>query len=102
MSLYDALKQISVNANEEGNPVAIMYGTVTSAKPLKVNVDQRFQLDSDFLIRGRNVTDYETDITIDGVTKLATIHNGLKSGDKIVLLRAQGGQQFLIIDKVGD
>jgi len=33
-------------------------------------------------------------------TKTFKIHNALKTGDKVVMLRVQGGQQFLVLDKV--
>lgn len=34
-------------------------------------------------------------------TKNITIHNALKQGDKVVLIRAQGGQKYVVLDKVG-
>lgn len=34
-------------------------------------------------------------------TKTITIHNALKQGDKVVLIRAQGGQKYVVLDKVG-
>lgn len=32
--------------------------------------------------------------------KTMTIHNGLKVGDKVALLRKQGGQSYLILDRI--
>jgi len=34
-------------------------------------------------------------------TKAFTVHNKLKAGDNVVLLRVQGGQKFVILDVVG-
>lgn len=34
-------------------------------------------------------------------TKTITIHNALKQNDKVVLIRAQGGQKYVVLDKVG-
>jgi len=34
-------------------------------------------------------------------TKTFRVHNSLKVGDRVILLREQGGQRFIIIDKVG-
>lgn len=31
-----------------------------------------------------------------------TVYNGLKAGEKVVIVRIQGGQRFLIIDRIGD
>jgi len=33
-------------------------------------------------------------------TKQITIHNGLKVGEKVILLRNQGGQKYIVLDKV--
>lgn len=35
-----------------------------------------------------------------GASKTITIHNALKVGDKVVLIRKQGGQAFYILDKI--
>lgn len=37
---------------------------------------------------------------IDGNKKM-TIHNALQTGDEVLLLRVQGGQKYIVIDKVG-
>lgn len=34
-------------------------------------------------------------------TKSMTIHNALKKGDEVVLVRMQGGQQYIVIDRIG-
>jgi hypothetical protein len=45
------------------------------------------------------VSDYRTDITINGVRQTVTIHNGLNLGDKVVLLRVMNGQNFIVLSK---
>lgn len=37
---------------------------------------------------------------VSGKSKTITIHNALKVGDKVVLIRKQGGQAFYILDKI--
>lgn len=32
--------------------------------------------------------------------KTITIHNGLKQNDKVILLQQQGGQKFIVLDKI--
>ena len=32
--------------------------------------------------------------------KQVTVHNGLKAGEKVILLRMQGGQKFLVLDRI--
>ncbi|MFY0520928.1 DUF2577 domain-containing protein [Lysinibacillus sp. UGB7] len=99
----------------------IVYGTVISVEPLEVFVDQKLTLKKEQLKLTRAVMDYEVDMTMDHVTedrsggageasfeshnheykgqKKFLIHNGLIDGDKVTMIRAHGGQQYLIIDK---
>lgn len=99
----------------------IVYGTVISVEPLEVKVDQKLTLKKEQLKLTRAVRDYEVDMTVDHLTenrsggglneafsshnheykgrKKFLIHNGLVEGDKVTMIRAHGGQQYLIIDK---
>lgn len=130
-ALVKAMKQAGAEAVNAGNPMTICFGKVTSASPLQVLVDQKMTLGSAQLILTRNVTDYEVPVTVDWKTeselsththsvsgvesdsanlkhlhalkgkKKMTIHNSLVKGDEVVLLRQQGGQKYIIIDRVG-
>lgn len=121
------IKQAAMEAMEEGAPVALMYGIVESASPLRINADQRLPLDEDSLILTSNVKDYKTYLSFDNPTikniaknysmedvsgtnyKITfqdgsvrneiTIYNGLKKGEKVILLRIQGGQQYIVLDR---
>lgn len=129
-ALLTTIKQAAIEAAEAGNPVNICYGKVTSASPLQVLVDQKMTLGSAQLVLTRNVTDYEVSVTVGWETeselsthshnvsgiesnsvnlkhahningeKKMTIHNSLSKGDEVVLLRQQGGQKYIIIDRV--
>lgn len=33
--------------------------------------------------------------------KKFTVHNGLVAGDEVVLLRQQGGQKYIVVDRIG-
>lgn len=110
MSLANVIKQISNNTTGAGYPVAVMLGTVSQVDPLEILVDQRFKIDEDFLIVTERVTKQEIDLkhkhdtngepTQDALTEKIVIREGLKPGDGVVLLRVQGGQQFVVLDKV--
>jgi len=94
--MLEAIKKAAMDAIEAANPVAIMVGTVTKINPLEVNVDQRFTLDADFLIVPETLIRYV--LNINGSEYI--IRPGLQVGDMVVLLRLQGGQKYLILDKV--
>lgn len=96
MSLVDLIKQASLGAVEAANPVAVLFGTVTKTNPLEVNVDQRFTLTNEFLIVPEQLTEYR--VTINGQNII--IRRGLQTGDKVLLLRMQGGHRYVILDRV--
>lgn len=109
----NAVKKAAVEAVEAGKPTDFCFGTVTSISPLKVLIEQRLTLGSAQLMLTRNVIDYSVDITVNWNTdeadlhshslsgvKSITVHNGLKIGEEVILLKKKGGQKYLIIDKV--
>lgn len=75
------------------------------------------------LILTRNVTDFVTEVTVDWNTenkgggsgyasyethkhpikgrKKITVHNGLVVGDEVILIRQQGGQKYIVVDRIG-
>lgn len=113
MSLANLIRQASMGALDASNPVAVLFGTVTKVEPLEVNVEQRFTLTSDFLIVPESLTKYEVDIQHthpysqgdtgemepEEVSKVV-IRKGLEVGERVILLRVQGGRQFVVLDRV--
>lgn len=111
----EVVKRAAVEAVEAGKPVNILFGTVLSASPLKIQVDQKSIYTSKMLILTRNVTDFEVDMTVNHSTedkgggsgaaayeahKHAKVHNALKAGEKVLLIRVQQGKKFVVIDRV--
>lgn len=115
--LVRAVQQVSTGASQAGYPADVMSGTVVAAKPLKIQVEQRFEISSDMIILPERLTDHEVKITLEKEhTEKAgepehqhelsgditvKVHGALKQGDRVVVIRQQGGQKFLVIDKVG-
>lgn len=125
-NLIEIIKQAAIEAVTASNPCAIVFGTVTSIDPLKINVEQRLTLDASHLILTSLVKDIEVDVTIDysteehthnhtipnGLTSNEThkhaikgkttmkVHLGLKVGESVMLLRVQGGQKYIVLDRV--
>lgn len=128
MALSQLIKQIAMEAVESSAPTKLVFGKVTKIKPLEIYIESKLIIkEADGQIKlTRQVTDYETEITpIDWVSentsgggssydsfashnhaikgrKKVKIHNSLKVGDSVLLLRMQGGQVFLVIDKIGE
>lgn len=128
MSMRQIIKQAAIEAVDVSNPCAIMFGTVISTAPLKINVEQRLTLDASHLILTRNVMDYKTKISFDNPdvkqifttwnmeetvesspSKITfkdktkhdvTVYNGLTVGESVILLRVQGGQKYIVLDRL--
>ena len=114
--LVRAMQQMSVGASEASYPADVMSGTILSAKPLKVQVEQRFTISGDMLVVPEHLTDYEIKVTVEksntkeagepqhqheyGGELVIKVHGALKKGDRVQMIRQQGGQKFVIIDKV--
>jgi len=94
--ILSTIKQAAVSAVAASNPLAIMFGNISKINPLEVIVDQRFTLPADFLI----VPESLTELTLNIAGNRYTVRNGLTVGDKVLMLRLQGGQQFVVLDRV--
>lgn len=80
--MYDNVKRVAVKAVLATNPVNVLYGTVEKAKPLEIRIHEKLKLTGEFL----DVTEHLS-------------KSGIVKGDKVVLLRVQGGHRFLVIDR---
>lgn len=122
--LLQVMKQSAKETESAACPVQVCFGKVTSASPLKIKVDQKITLGKAQLVLTRNVTDYEVELTVsewetketsggsgdasfashkhgfDNNKKRTTIHNALKAGEEVVLLRQQGGQKYIVLDRM--
>ena len=122
IDFLNVVKKAALEAFEASQPSDFCFGKVTSAKPLKISVEQKMTLGAAQLILTRNVTDFKTKVTVDWLTetksggsgessfashahsisgkKEITIHNALQVGDEVILLKKKGGQKYLVLDRV--
>lgn len=96
MGMIEIMKKAGIEAVGASNPVNVLFGEVMNVNPLEVRIDQRFILTKEFLILTERVKRKEISIG----SNAYVINEGLKQGDKLLLLRVQGGQQYVILDKV--
>ncbi|MDF7668522.1 DUF2577 domain-containing protein [Lactobacillus sp. ESL0703] len=95
----------------------IVYGTVDSVDPLKVQLANDMILTDDFIIMGKNIGK----IVLDSKAKIYAhsdqvgseagnrpeliekvryeLDNSLKAGDKVTMIRMDGGQQFYLFER---
>lgn len=109
--MLDVIKQAALDVIKNSNPTAVMFGTVLSISPLEISVDQRLTLTEAFLIvpesmirfemlASRFLNGEETPDEESTTGAKVVLRSGMKQGDKVILLRVQGGQQFVVLDKV--
>lgn len=121
--LVGIIKMAAQEAVEAGKPVKVTFGEVKTIKPLMIMVDQKLPLTEAFLVLTEAVKDHEHEITVvDWQTQNASggsgdsayaahahqivgrkkiiIHNALQVGEKVLLLAMQGGQKFIVVDRV--
>lgn len=130
------IKKTSLEAGEAAGPVAVEFGTVASASPIKIRIDQKKLLSDAFLIIPEHLTDHSISMAVSHSTEPAGARshmhsvttttgsgttdtdsepnhshvytgtksfmmlNGLKVGEKVILLRMQGGQKYIVLDRV--
>lgn len=116
------IKKAAVDAVKAEKLTEVCFGTVTAVSPMKISVEQKMTLGEAQLLLCRNVTDFEVDISVEWESenesggsgenafaehshsikgkKKITVHNGLAVGDEVILLRQQGGQKFVVWDRL--
>ena len=124
VTFEDVLKKLINQTTQAGKPMALIKGEVTSTSPVTVKVEGRFEISAPFLELTHNVKDYYVDITVSHTTenraggggyaefashnhdytgrKKILVHNGLKVGEFVWLIRQEGGQVFVALDRVND
>lgn len=82
--LLSVIKQAAMEAVEESKPVEFCIGKVIKLDPLTVSINPKLPVDEDFLLIPERL-----------------IKEGFKYNEDLILLRQRGGQQYIVLDKVG-
>lgn len=123
--LLRVIQKAATDAVEARKPTAFIYGKVISDEPLMVEVDQKIQLGESQLVRGESLTEYEGEVEVeleemelelelemeDGPVQVKASGKGrvkgkvkmcrlLEAGTEVILVRMQGGQKYIMYDKV--
>ena len=100
-TLIKLIKRTAVDAVLAKKPMSMCYGEVVSVKPLKIQVDLKMILTKAQLILTGAVQNHTVELSKDSNSKEKyTVHNDLKVGEKVYLLRCDGGQKFIVLDRV--
>lgn len=130
-NLVQTIKMIAQEAAEDSKPTGIIYATVITVSPLRIQVDAKLTLEENNLVLTNNVKDHYVDITVNHLTvadnhlntthshpdagsasfdsthdhayrgrKKIMLHYGLQVGEKVILIREQGGQKYIVLDRI--
>lgn len=126
--ITDTFKAITLGVMQNSALTDAFIGTVISESPLEIQLDSKVTLTAPFLVLTNAVKDYTVDVTMNWETednthkhgngnegkptedhthkhditgrKRITIHNGLTKGEEVLLLRLQGGQTYVVLDRL--
>jgi hypothetical protein len=109
LELLNLIKKAAVSAVEANNPTSIAYGKVISIAPLSIQIDQKLILPEVFLIVPEYLTEKKITISepeyasgggINIIQKEYIIREALKVNDNVILIKCNGGQKYIILDRV--
>ena len=120
--LIKAVKRAAIDAVAAQKPMAYYLGEVESVAPLRIRIDQKLILTEAQLVLTSAVRDFDVEMTVDHTTetesggsgegaydshlhkyvglKKFTVHLGLQVNERVVLIRCDGGQKFIVLDRV--
>lgn len=126
------IKEAAIKAIEDSTPSNIVIGVVTSDAPLKIQISKELTLNYEdgVLLLCERVTEHKYEVTVEWKTekidphshstphgesgtagehlhdivgkKEITVHRKLKKGEKVLVCRTQGGQKFIVLDRLGE
>lgn len=102
-SMIDAIKRISLDAVNASVPTDLRYGTVTKVNPIEIRVSSELILPQEVLMIPERMTDHYVVIDDDeskSGDRFVYVHGALNINDKVIMIREQGGQKFLVLDKI--
>ena len=117
-----SLKQLIQGMTSSG--IEVLQGIVKSASPLKIQIvnDEKLIIGPNITYVPWHLTDYTTEVTVEWETdnasggsgeaayaahryaisgrKKITVHNALRTGEKVHVLSFNHGKQYFVLDKV--
>lgn len=94
------IKKIGKEEREASKPCNSVMAKVVALHPLKVSLNQKHMISELIIDIPKSLTDYDIEISINGMKNKCTVHNALKVGDKLILLRQAGGQKYTVLDRM--
>jgi len=81
MDLLNIIKKAAIDAVKQAQPCNVLFGRIESVNPLRVRINQKLILSSEFLVLTRTMWNCQV-------------------GENVVVLKAQGGQKYIVLDRL--
>ena len=98
--LVNLIKKAAIEAVNASKPTKVVYGKVKSINPLRIMVEQKMILEKPQLVITKNFIDHEIEIILDEKKKSIKVNNSLKVNDEVVMIQVQGGQKYIVLDRM--
>lgn len=122
VKMLGIIKKAAVDAVQAGVTTNVVIGTVTATDPLVIQLESKLPIPAENLYLTKNTCLWSVDMTVDHQTEDAAggsgeakyeahhhgykgtktflVHNELAVGDQVYLIRCEGGQRFIVLDRV--
>lgn len=123
-ALYEAMKRMANEFDQNREATSLCFGTVKVAKPLTIELDNKLVLEEKYFVLAQHLTNYEIECEIeteevegfyvehegrhdaqtDGGWQMGKIlmKNELNAGERVIVVRMDGGQMFAVLDRIGE
>lgn len=95
------IKQAAVEAVNAKDPMSFKLGEVVSASPLKIKINQKITVPESQLLLTNAVRNHDIECTNSDMQNVKlTVKLALTAGEKVLMLRCDGGQKFIVLDRL--
>ena len=99
--LIQVIQETARKVFQDSKPTDLLFGVVTSVSPLKIKVDNRFELGHEFLIISKLCKELLVEVNHSDGKETIKIWDGLKVGDTVRLIRVHSGQLYYVLEREG-
>ncbi len=122
IKMLNLIKEIAAATVREMVPAGFVYGLVTAINPLVIQTESKLPLQADNLILTKNTCLWSVDMDVEHYTETSSggsgdpsfeshnhaytgkktfrVHNELAVGDNVLLGRCEGGQKYIVLDRL--
>nr|DAK23906.1 MAG TPA: Protein of unknown function (DUF2577) [Caudoviricetes sp.] len=80
--------------------MSFRFGKVIKVDPIEIWIDQKLTVPEQALILTSQVSNYSVEVDVlEGGKRNLTFNQKLKVGEKVILIRVDGGQKYIVLDR---